>query len=282
MISFPISSLNPSKLSNRKLAVGRHFLNLLSDEGLLTSDYSLRPVILGGVVRDAVFREREPNDVDIFFYRNLVVLNSMGSSSARVRVDRDLRLLKENLLVWLEDLGLEYESLLTENDGQYPGSVGRFLDIISFEWSGATIQIMIPSNYLNTSMSVGNLLSSMPIVCGVGMTQNYIYSTYAFAGSLPMLTSRVYPIAHDRDIAYVVKKFGENSLIRRYNNSDELVNDSLGRSYSEFATVPASTVSGRDRMPQVTKQTLVRNYFTSLFGDIEFTIGAASSMPVEN
>jgi len=282
MICFPISSLNPSKLSNRKLAVGRHFLSLLSDEGLLPSNYSLRPVILGGVVRDTVFREREPNDVDIFFYRNLDILNTMGSSSARVHVDRDLRLLKENLLVWLEDLGLEYESLLTENDGQYPGSVGRFLDILSFEWSGVNIQIMIPSNYLNTSMSIGNLLASMPVVCGVGMTQNYIYSTYAFAGSLPLLSSGVYPIAHDRDIAYVVKKFGEDALIRRYNNSDELVQDSLGRIHSGFATVPAGTVSGRDRMPQVTKQILVQNHYASLFGDIEFTIGSASSMPVDN
>lgn len=279
MISFPISSLNPVKLNNHKLGIGRAFLNLLSSEDILPSDYSLSPILLGGVVRDSVFREREPNDIDIFFYRNLETIRSLGSSTSRSRVDMDLSRLQENLLVWLEDIGLEYESLLVENNGQYPNSAGRFLDILSFEWSGATIQVMIPLNYMNTAHSVSNLLASMPLICGVGMTKNFIYTTNAFAGALNMLGSGVHPVAHDRDVAYITKKFGENALIRRYDGSEQLVQDGLSAIFGEFAVVTAGSVTNRDNMPRVTQTELIRRYYVSLFGDIEFTSGTSAAMP---
>lgn len=189
---------------NQRLNTGIDFLRLLRSEGICPLGEGLSPAIMGGAPRDVFFSRANPNDIDIFFFANL---NYQRASSTRV-----LNNLKEDLIVWLEDQNIEYESLLNEASSEY-GNVNRFLDIISFNWRDTKIQVMIPSNRLHTSGDVFSLINSMPLFSAIAITQENLIISNVFLAAYKMSESNLYPFTSYKDVAYTRKKRPNGNLI---------------------------------------------------------------------
>lgn len=220
MIVIPRTELENNLRSRLSMSIGLDFLELIQRENLSSFTRGVSPIILGGSVRDTLFEQRDPADVDIFFYRN------HNFRLTPRETNRMLLELKEDLLLWLDDQGIEYQSLLSERAEEYFHG-NRFLDIIDFQWRGAHIQIMIPRNYLNLTDGVKNLLHTMPLISGVGVNLEHVVFTKAFIASNYLRSNNLFPIAHERDLQYLRRK-RPNGRYFRIKTVDALIFTALG------------------------------------------------------
>lgn len=114
MITTELENIQGLISSNRKLSVGMDFLRLMRTEGLLEANKGLFPAILGGAVRDGLFLGREINDIDVFlFYDQRSALTTSPLTSRRERSDA-MADVRQNILAWLEDMEIEWQSLLSD------------------------------------------------------------------------------------------------------------------------------------------------------------------------
>lgn len=240
MISIERSSLAVNLAANPVMNAGLSFLNVIRHENMTLLEDGLSPAIVGGAPRDVLFGNSTPNDIDIFFYRN----NRTPDSTTGI--NRSLNYLRENLLVWLDDNEIEFRSLLSENAAAYFGSQ-RFLDIIEFQYQGATIQVMIPQDRMHTPSGIANLLATMPLVSGIAVTLERVITTNAFIAACELRGHGVYPAAHDRDLQYLRRKVPSGQILRT-GSAEQLVFMALGRqgalTYSVNSTVSFDDMSG--------------------------------------
>lgn len=214
---------------NEKLSTGMAFLQLMEEQQILTG--GVESAIVGGAVRDVFFHNQNPNDIDVFLYRARVAPLMSRNYVQYVR-DIDFGRAREEILMWLEDQDIEHESLLSERAAEYFGGQ-RFLDILSFEWNGVNIQIMIPNGDMNTSpLGLDGLLDTMPTYSKLCLTLDTFASTNAGFAS-QFLEEK--PLCITADIAYLRNKFPDERFIR-FSNSGNLVTYVFGRS---------NTVTGR-------------------------------------
>lgn len=244
MIYVNNDQINARILANDKLSVGMDFLRLIRTEEFATRSDGIVPVIAGGAVRDGLFghkTNREVNDIDIFFHR---AVEQDGDAPTRTmgvaRTDQfndTLRNLRENILVWLEDNEIPFESLLSDAAAEYFGGQS-FLDILSFEWRGVTIQIMIPNRAIHTSASAKNFLFLMPLMSGACLSLERLTMTTGFVASLNMPAGQV-AAGTDRDLPYLRRKFPDHQVVG-FNSSPSLVMYALGREYINTQLVSAA------------------------------------------
>lgn len=262
--------------SNSRLSTGLVFLSRLSSEGILDSSTTgLSPAIVGGAVRDVIFENSEPNDIDIFFYRN----TSTGNRS-RTDYHNSLNRLREDLLLWLEDQNIEHESLLSpQAEGYTQGN--RFLDIISFVWLGVNIQVMIPRDFLNTASSVGSLVSQMPLISGAAITLNRLVFSDSFLASQFLRRANIYPAGIERNTDYqYLRRKRPNGRILPISNLDALVYTAMADiSLSNFlisAETPSVSVSTERALSRLN---LINDGIRQLFPEIgsNFRSGIPSS-----
>lgn len=207
---------------NEKLSTGMAFLQLMEEQQILTG--GVESAIVGGAVRDVFFHNQNPNDIDVFLYRTRVTPLMSPHYVQYVR-DIDFGRAREEILMWLEDQDIEHESLLSERAAEYFGGQ-RFLDILSFEWRGVNIQIMIPNGDMNTSpLGLDGLLDTMPTYSKVCLTLDTFAATNAGFTS-QFLEEK--PLCITADIAYLRNKFPDENYIR-FANSASLVNHVFGR-----------------------------------------------------
>lgn len=256
MISIERSSLAVDLAANPVMNAGLSFLNVIRHENMTSLEDGLSPAIVGGAPRDVLFGDSTPNDIDIFFYRNNRVPDSTTG------INRSLNYLRENLLVWLDDSEIEFRSLLSENAAAYFGSQ-RFLDIIEFQYQGATIQVMIPQDRMHTPSGVANLLATIPLVSGIAVTLERVITTNAFISSCELRSHGVYPAAHDLDIQYLRRKAPSGQILRT-SSSEQLVFMALGRQVS--TTYNVNSDIRFDDMSGNTANSLLRTWCSQKLG----------------
>lgn len=163
------------------------------------------PIIAGGAVRDAIFKTREPHDIDIFLIttegglpRQSVTDWSMWRAKAR--------LFLEDFKEWAEAHGIETRSLLVEQDigrsnSQYaPGSLLNFVDILEIDYQGAKIQLMF-----NEPTSLGALAATFPSVCRGFLALDSLW--FPSDGFYAMTETGAIPVCSNREVAYIHKKW---------------------------------------------------------------------------
>lgn len=244
MIYVNNDQINARILANDKLSVGMDFLRLIRTEEFATRSDGIVPVIAGGAVRDGLFghkTNREVNDIDIFFHRAVIqdgdVPTRTMTAVGQERFNETLQNLRENILVWLEDNEIPFESLLSDAAAEYFGGQS-FLDILSFEWRGVTIQIMIPNRALHTASSAKSFLFLMPLMSGACLSLERLTMTTGFVASLNMPEGQV-AAGTDRDLPYLRRKFPDHRVVG-FNSSPSLVMYALGREYINTQLVSAA------------------------------------------
>lgn len=247
MLYVDTQNLGSVIVANEKLLVGMEFLRLIRSESFATIQQGIVPVIAGGAVRDGLFPHKtnhEVNDIDVFFHR-ATTEHSVHFGDARVtRAEQQtfetvLQQLRENIMVWLEDNDIPFESLLSEQAAEYFGSQ-RFLDIISFVWQGVTIQVMIPSSYLSLCSSAKSFLTTMPIISGACLSLDRLTMSPAFVAAINA-PQGVSLAGMDVDLLYLRRKFPNNEVIF-FTTQGMMTGYSLN---TYFRSVTASSIVGR-------------------------------------
>lgn len=218
-------STEESFLSSRigrseSLSTGMDFLRLMDEQSLLTG--GVESAIVGGAVRDVLFHNTTPNDIDIFLYKASVG-NNMSPSLRAALQDVDFELARENIILWLEDQEIEYTSLISDRAAEYFGG-NRFLEILDFNWRDKHFQIMIPSEgHSAIGRGLDWLLGTMPTYSKLCLTLDYFYASNAGVACQFMAEK---PLCIETDIMYLRNKFPNERYIR-FSNSTDLVFHSL-------------------------------------------------------
>lgn len=256
---------------NARLATGLDFLNLIRESSVVERFTGLSPMIVGGAVRDVLFEGNNPNDIDIFFYRNDSV-----PTTQRI-INQQLQNAREDLLLWLEDQDIAYESLLSDAAANYFGG-NRFLDILSFEWRGVNIQVMIPQNYLNLASNQRSLLKDMPLSAGAGITLENIVFLDTFLCCNEMRHNNIYPAPRNMDVQYYRRK-RPNGRILRIANVDSLVYSSLGVKHLNSVSLGTEQITVLEAAPVFNRRYLIEKEINSLFPNLfgNFTMEVADN-----
>lgn len=210
-LDLALNSVRP----NERLNTGLDFLSLLRSEEICPRSRGLSAAIIGGAVRDVFFSNCNPNDIDIFFYANLEGGRTQQRAQRLVHI-------KEDLIVWLEDQDIPYESLLREPTSDYADESQRFLDIISFMWRNTKIQVMIPRDVMNTAGNIFSLVSSMPTFCLIAITLEHLVVGNTFLPAYALAERNIYPCLDSKDVAYVRKKRPNGAMVS-VSSSDALI-----------------------------------------------------------
>lgn len=247
MLYIDTQDLSSVIAANEKLSVGMEFLRLIRRESFATIEQGIVPTIAGGAVRDGLFPHKtnhEVNDIDIFFHRATTEHTSHFGDGRATRAEQqiydiNLQRLRENVMVWLEDNDIPFESLLSEQAAEYFGSQ-RFLDIISFVWQGVTIQMMIPSNYLSLCSSSKSFLTTMPVISGACLSLDRLTMTPAFVAAINA-PQGVSLSGMDVDLPYIRRKFPDNQVVF-FTTQGMMIGYTL---QAYFRSITASAIAGR-------------------------------------
>lgn len=204
MITTELSNIQGLISSNAKLSVGVDFLRLMRTEGLLEASKGLFPAICGGAVRNGLFTGREINDIDVFLFRDSRSPAYQGGLDTTTALLHELTEVRQNILSWLEDQEIEWQSLLSDAASAYFGSQ-QFLEIVQFVWREVTIQIMIPTSR-HLSNGIDHLMRTMPLYSAVALTMDYV-RVYDLALANYCLPRNQYFVGTERDIPYLRHKF---------------------------------------------------------------------------
>lgn len=224
----------------------------------LTIPNGVVPIIAGGAVRDVMFKNTLPHDIDIFFV-------SAGNDLAFSRTDAAL-LLIENIRMWLEDQEINWRSLSASERAEYESSGSAFVDIIEFTKDGFTYQLMLPESI----PQMDTLIDRFPVMCKFALNTEGLYFTLP---SYAAMLSEV-PVGYNqRDYRYLTKKY-DGQPISMFNNVNHLYYTIISRKCQELE-IPIPTIiadrridyihrnSGNDRVPtlSVFARQLIRRDF---------------------
>ena len=200
MIILPLTAVQDKIDASEHLTKGLELIRTLTSE-LVIPDFIV-PVIAGGAVRDAVFKDDTPHDIDIFFCYDGSG-GAITSSSLRTKaVDT-----YDNMKLWFEDNGIETRSLSRETVLEYVNGTGQhYLDIIEFTLDGIVYQMM----FNRDPQGLGRTLDEFPSMCRFAIAPQGLFFTFVSMATtlsdLPVATS-------ERDLHYVIKKYpGERFL----------------------------------------------------------------------
>ena len=266
MITMEVAHLQNHIAASEKLSVGYDFMQLIRSEGLVDVTTGLFPAICGGAVRNGLFLNTPINDVDIFLFKS-----SSGDRRVQLSTQRDLDQIRDNILSWLEDEGIESQSLLSSN---YMGNQ-TFTDIIQFVWRNVTIQVMIPG-VTSASQSIDNLLRTLPIYSSVVLTLEYL-RMFNITVAQYYLPEHVYYVGSDRDISYLRNKDPNSTVIPIAN-----AGDAIGPALSQFVnTLPLGNVnlSDAELIRSNTAMSLVKRAFCHKLGVVSTQFTTSPSTP---
>lgn len=269
------SRISQRLFSNSHLTNGLLFLSRFRTENIMSRATGFSPAIVGGAVRDVVFEGRDPNDIDIFIYRNRDLSRTEVQNSTEA-----FNNIREDLILWLEDQDIEHRSLLSDSAAQYDADGNRFLDIIDFVWNGTNIQVMIPRTLMHCASSVKGLISTMPLVSAAALTLEHLVFSDAFLGAQYLKPSNIYPAATDRDFAYLNRKHPEGEILR-VTHSDAILFPALSqralvRYFNDVRPIPTNM----ENTPVFNATTLVRAGIQEMFPEVgdDFSMRVVASL----
>lgn len=257
MITTELENIQGLISSNRKLSVGMDFLRLMRTEGLLEANKGLFPAILGGAVRDGLFLGREINDIDVFlFYDQRSALTTSPLTSRRERSDA-MADVRQNILAWLEDMEIEWQSLLSDRASAYFGQ-NQFHEIIQFVWRETTIQVMIP-NGESLNSSIDGLMRTMPLYSTVALTLNYL-RVYDLALANFCMPRNHYFVGTEKDIPYLRNKAPTGVFIP-VSNTNTAISSALNHYVEASSSLDALNVNNGASMGVNAMTSLLKRAF---------------------
>lgn len=195
----------------------------------LTIPNGVVPVIAGGAVRDVIFKNTLPHDIDIFFV-------SSGNPIAFSRTDA-ASLLIENIRMWLEDQEINWRSLSARERAEYESSGSAFIDIIEFTRDGFTYQLILPESI----PQMDTLIDSFPVMCKFALNTEGLYFTLP---SYAAMLSEV-PVGYNqRDYRYLTKKY-DGQPISMFNDVNHLYYTVISRKCQELEIAIPTMIADR-------------------------------------
>lgn len=217
MITIPFLGRVQRKIEDSApLSDGLDLIDVWTD-GLTIPD-GVVPIIAGGAVRDAIFKNTLPHDIDIFFVSSSDVSTFNRNASAL--------LLAENIRMWLEDQNIDWRSLSAAERADYETSGNVFIDIIEFSRNGFTYQVMLPESV----PQMDTLIDRFPVMCKFALNNSGLYCTLP---SYAAMLSEV-PVGYNqRDYRYLTKKY-DGELVTMFNDVHHLFNSLISRKMQQL------------------------------------------------
>lgn len=195
----------------------------------LTIPNGVVPIIAGGAVRDVMFKNTLPHDIDIFFV-------SSGNPIAFSRTDA-ASLLIENIRMWLEDQEINWRSLSATERAEYESSGSAFVDIIEFTRDGFTYQLMLPESI----PQMDTLIDRFPVMCKFALNTEGLYFTLP---SYAAMLSEV-PVGYNqRDYRYLTKKY-DGQPVSMFNDVNHLYYTVISRKCQELEIAIPTMIADR-------------------------------------
>ena len=195
----------------------------------LTIPNGVVPIIAGGAVRDVMFKNTLPHDIDIFFV-------SSGNPIAFSRTDA-ASLLIENIRMWLEDQEINWRSLSSRERAEYESSGSAFVDIIEFTRDGFTYQLMLPESI----PQMDTLIDRFPVMCKFALNTEGLYFTLP---SYAAMLSEV-PVGYNqRDYRYLTKKY-DGQPVSMFNDVNHLYYTVISRKCQELGIEIPTIIADR-------------------------------------
>lgn len=194
MLILPLTSVQDKIDASEHLTKGLELIRTLTSE-LVIPDFIV-PVIAGGAVRDAIFKDDTPHDIDIFFCYDSAG-GSITSSALRTKaVDT-----YDNMKLWFEDNDITTRSLSRERITDYVNGTGQhYLDIIEFTLNGITYQMMFNQD----PQGLGRTLDEFPTMCRFALAPQGLFFTFV---SMATTLTDTHMACSQRDLHYITKKY---------------------------------------------------------------------------
>lgn len=201
MINIPVTHIQSKIDASTHLTVGRSLIDQMTDNGAICN--GVVPIIFGGAVRDVIFKDVVPHDVDIFLARG----NGFGRQT-----DTPAQI-KEDIALWLEDRGIEWRSLISERAAHYASSDLTLYEIFDFVFEGINIQIILTDAIHN----IDTLSDNFPSMCRFALSTEYLHFTpISFATTL----SDRPVVATARDARYAFVKYPNEPVYQFYGTTE--------------------------------------------------------------